>query len=277
MPSTTRPFAKTTDNPTGDPLIGLAEESGAFTVPGYLDRITATVQKALPDAVALTTTEPLADDICVRLRAIEADARAAWLKASRKPAKVSDDIAEKARVVEIRKRILGSEGAHPEDVSWVAAEAYRMHIVRENMLRKLKFLAEFKVKTEAWLKTVAHFDMTDLRDGGDATELAGGWNEEARALLLSLEDPAPAGSCPSGDPIPGHVCTYCPPEHIEATLGKERIEEAIQRQWPQKLDMIALATAGMSPEQWAKTYETAFSKPPKKHVLPHIPPSDEEE
>lgn len=262
--------------PDPDPLF-LSEVSGVSTPADILAGIAKRMQRLKVHVLDLKVIGPDADILYRGLDATEADAKAAHSMAMRQPAKVSDGIAEKARVVEIRKRILGSEGVHPEDVSWVAAEAYRMHIVRENMLRKLKFLAEFKVKTEAWLKTVAHFDMTDLRDGGDATELAGGWNEEARALLLSLEDPAPAGSCPSGDPIPGHVCTYCPPEHIEATLGKERIEEAIQRQWPQKLDMTALATAGMSPEQWAKTYETVFSKPPKKHVLPHIPPSDEEE
>ncbi len=42
---------------------------------------------------------------------------------------------------------------------------------------------------------------------------------------VKIED----GSCASGDPIPGHICTDCPPAHIKTVLGKKRISQALHR------------------------------------------------
>jgi len=36
--------------------------------------------------------------------------------------------------------------------------------------------------------------------------------------------------CKSGVPLSAHVCTDCPPEHIQAKLGPERIREAKERE-----------------------------------------------
>jgi hypothetical protein len=57
-------------------------------------------------------------------------------------------------------------------------------------------------------------------------------SEKQKAVFLATmrgADSPPAGSCPSGDPIPGHICTDCPPEHVEKVLGKDRIAEALKR------------------------------------------------
>lgn len=104
--------------------------------------------------------------------------------------KIDDAIAEKARVEAIRGNILKHGTAHPEDVSWVAAEAYRLHVVRENAAKRLKALHETVAKyaaIEEWLKGVATFNMEDARDGGDHAELAGGWHEEAKTMLDGLQ------------------------------------------------------------------------------------------
>lgn len=99
-----------------------------------------------------------------------------------------------------------------------------------------------------------------LHDGGKAVPSRAAKAQAHIALdyARSLSLAPPAGSC-WNDPIPGHVCTDCPPERIEATLGPERIEEAVRNQYPQKLDTAALTMVGMTPEQWDRTYETAFS------------------
>lgn len=113
-------------------------------------------------------------------------------------AKVPDEYSEKARVDEIRKRILDRKaypgGPHPEDVSWVAAEAYRLHIVRENTARALKEQRERADRMEAVVRSLIGsceslgFDDPDTVEtggvnGSDAVESLDGLYAEAKKAV----------------------------------------------------------------------------------------------